>query len=292
MHFYEALFQTYGTGLKTAQVLLSTHDLDDRQSYLNVRNTINTLFEFDSLIPIVNENDSTAPDELRFGDNDTLAAKVASKIDADLLIILSNVDGLYDKNPATHSDAKLLEHVESVTRDIEDFAEDTLVETSIGGMKTKLEAAKIACSSGLPLVIANGNRPNIVRDVINGSAPMTVFGPAVNALSERKRWIAFGTSSKGQIVVDDGASRALLTNGKSLLAAGIQQSDGDFEAGDSVTVQDCRGKEIARGLINYSRTDVDRIKGRKSAEIRDVLGRADFDEVIHRDNLVILQDYA
>jgi len=292
MHFYEALFQTYGGGLKTAQVLLSTGDLDDRQSYLNVRNTINTLFEFDNVVPIVNENDSTAPDELRFGDNDTLAAKVASKIDADLLIILSNVDGLYDKNPASHDDAKLLEHVENVTTDIEDFAEDTKVATSIGGMKTKLEAAKIAGASGLPVVIANGNRPNIISEVINGTAPMTVFGASENALPERKRWIAFGTSSKGEIVVDDGASRALLTEGKSLLAAGIQKTVGTFESGDSVTIQDCRGKNIARGLINYSSGDVLRIKGHRSSEITKILGIKDFEEVIHRDNLVILQDYA
>lgn len=288
MHFYEALFQTYGDGLKTAQVLLSTGDLDNRQSYLNVRNTINTLFEFENLIPIVNENDSTAPDELRFGDNDTLAAKVASKIDADLLIILSNVDGLYDKNPATNSDAQLLEHVESVTADIEHFAEDTQVATSIGGMKTKLEAAKIACTSGLPLIIANGNRPNIIGEVIAGTAPMTVFGASDNGLPERKRWIAFGTSSKGEVVVDDGACRALLNNGTSLLAAGIQNTIGTFEAGDAVTIQNHRGKNIARGLINYSSVDVQKIKGHRSSEISEILGAKDFEEVIHRDNLVIL----
>ena len=138
MHVYEALFETYGDGLRTAQVLLSAYDLDNRQSYLNVRNTINTLFDFKNVVPIVNENDSTAPDELRFGDNDTLAAKVAAKIDADLLIILSNVDGLYDKDPSTDSGAKLIDHVEKVTQDIERFAEDTLAPTSIGGMKTKL----------------------------------------------------------------------------------------------------------------------------------------------------------
>ena len=196
MHFYEALFQTYGDGMKTAQVLLSTHDLNNRQSYLNVRNTINTLFKFDDLIPIVNENDSTAPDELRFGDNDTLAARVAAKIDADLLIILSNVDGLYNGNPATDENAELIEYVENVTSDIEHFAEDTMVATSIGGMKTKLQAAKIACASGLPMVIANGHNPTIISQVLDGSARMTVFGADSEALPHRKPGSHLGRTQK------------------------------------------------------------------------------------------------
>ncbi len=288
MHFYEALFQTYGGGMKTAQVLLSTHDLDDRQSYLNVRNTINTLFSFDDLVPVINENDSTAPDELRFGDNDTLAARVAAKIDADLLIILSNVDGLYDGNPATNPNAALIEHVGDVTSDIERFAEDTMVATSIGGMKTKLQAAKIACASGLPMVIANGHNPTIISEVLDGSARMTVFGAADQALAPRKRWIAFGAHPKGKIGIDDGASEALLGNGTSLLAAGIVSVEGRFEVGEAVSIHSADGRELARGLINYTSGDVERIKGLKSGKIEETLGRKDFDEVIHRDNLVVL----
>ncbi len=288
MHFYEALFQTYGDGLRTAQVLLSTHDLDNRQSYLNVRNTINTLFEFENVVPIVNENDSTAPDELRFGDNDTLAAKVASKIDADLLIILSNVDGLYDKDPLSHPEANLIRHIEAVTHEVEDFAEDTVTPTSIGGMKTKLEAAKIACAVGLPTVIANGHRANVISAVLDGEGAMTVFGASDSSMTHRTRWIAFGRAPKGSVRIDDGARAALVDKGSSLLAVGIVGVDGGFESGEAITIQDSSGRDIARGLSNYSSGEIDAIKGLKSQEIASKLGRKDFDEVIHRDNLVIL----
>jgi glutamate 5-kinase len=176
MHYYETLFQHYGDGLKTAQVLLSAGDLEDRKRYLNIRNTMQTLFEIGFVVPVVNENDTVAPDELRIGDNDTLAARVAAKIDADLLIILSDVDGLYDKNPARFQDAKLIEQVAAVSDDVESLAEDTITETTIGGMKTKLAAARIACSAGVRTVIANGRRENIVRDVLEGTAQCTSFG--------------------------------------------------------------------------------------------------------------------
>lgn len=288
MHFYEALFQTYGDGLRTAQVLLSAHDLDDRQSYLNVRNTINALFNFGSVVPIVNENDSTAPEELCFGDNDTLAARMASKIDADLLIILSNVDGLFDKDPRSHEDAVLIPHVDHVTDAIANLAEDTRTATSIGGMKTKIEAARIACASGLPMVIANGHRENVVHEVLEGRGPMTVFGASDTNISQRKRWIAFGRSPKGSLRIDQGARDALVERGTSLLAAGIVSMEGEFEVGEAVTIQDVSGRDLARGLSNYSRADLDAIKGLQSGEIESKLGRKDFDEVIHRDNLVIL----
>ncbi len=288
MHFYEALFQTYGDGLKTAQVLLSTYDLDNRVSYLNVRNTISTLFEFGNLIPIVNENDSTAPDELRFGDNDTLAARVASKIDADLLVILSNVDGLYKTNPANDADAELIELVPNVTAEIEGFAEDTSSATSIGGMKTKLDAAKIACASGLPLVIANGNHSNIIAEVLSGDARMTVFGANENGLAPRKRWIAFGRASKGSIHIDEGAREALVNRSTSLLPAGIVSVEGEFGSGDAVSILDGNGKEIARGLANYPSDQMAKICGLSTSEIAGVLGRKDYDSAIHRDNLVLM----
>ena len=288
MHIYEALFQTYCNGLTTAQVLLTASDLDDRKSYLNLRNTINAIFEFGNVVPILNENDSIAPDELRFGDNDTLAAKVASKIDADLLIILSNVDGLFEADPGKNPGAKLIGRVEKVTPKIEGLAADTLESTSIGGMYTKLEAAKIACATGVPMVIANGHRPKIVENVLRGEGPMTVFGAETGGLSHRKRWIAFGRTPKGTVLVDDGARDALLNRGTSLLAAGITGVEGDFEVGEAVDITDSGGRKVARGLTNYSRIDIQSIMGLKSGDILDRLGRKDYDEVIHRDNLVIL----
>ena len=288
MHYYEALFRAYGEGLKTAQVLLSASDLDNRHSYLNVRNTIKTLFDLEIVIPIVNENDSTAIEELKFGDNDTLAAKIAAKVDADLLIILSDVDGLYDKNPAKDKSAKLIEHVEKITPDIEALAGDTVVETSVGGMRTKLAAARITCAAGVPMVIANGRRPRIIADVLSGKARATLFGPAKQALSHRKRWIAFGRRTQGAVHVDDGARNALLNRGKSLLPAGVTRIEGSFGVGAAVRVLDSADTEIARGLVNFASDELMRILGRKSKEIQAILGHRDFDEVIHRDNLVIL----
>jgi glutamate 5-kinase len=288
MHFYEALFQTYGDGLQTAQILLSAKDLDDRRSYLNVRNTINALFDFSNVIPIVNENDSVTTEELRFGDNDTLSAKIASKIGADLLIILSNVDGLFETDPSVDPDAKLIAHVDQVTSDIESLATGTRSTTAIGGMHTKLMAAKIACTSGTPMVIANGNRPNAISSVLDGTIPMTAFGKSANALSHRKRWIAFGRSPRGYVQIDDGARDALLRNGKSLLPAGITEVGGDFEMGEAIVVRDSAGHNVARGLTNYASHEVARIKGRKSGDIASILGYKDFDVVIHRNNLVLL----
>ncbi|MDZ4859543.1 MAG: glutamate 5-kinase [Candidatus Hydrogenedentes bacterium] len=288
MHFYQVLFETYGDGLHTAQVLLTSSDLDDRHRYLNIRNTIHTLFSLGTVIPVVNENDSVATDELRFGDNDTLSARVAAKIDADMLIILSDVDGLYDRNPTRHKDAKHIPLVEKIDESIVALAEDTSIATSVGGMKTKLDAARIACASGLETVIANGHTPGIVRGVLDGTARCTRFGASANGLSHRKRWIAFGRAAKGAIEIDDGARKALVTQGRSLLAAGIKDVTGLFDMGAAVRIRDGSGKDIACGLVNYSSGELDRIKGCKSSEIQSILGRKDFDEVVHRDNLVLL----
>jgi glutamate 5-kinase len=288
MHYYETLFRHYGDGLNTAQVLLTAADLDNRQSYLNLRNTIHALFELKKVVPVVNENDSIATEEINFGDNDTLAAKISGKIDADLLIILSDVDGLFDANPAKHAGARLIERVEEVTAEIESLAGDTMVETSIGGMKTKLSAVKIACAAGLPVVIANGRRAHIVRDIMAGAGRGTLFCAHESALCHRKRWIAFGRKTAGAIEVDDGAGKALLSDGKSLLPAGVVGIAGDFGVGAAVRVMDSSGREIARGLVNYSSEDIARIKGVKSKDIKAILGRKDFDEVIHRNNLVVL----
>lgn len=290
MHYYEVLFETHGNGLKTAQVLLTAQDLTMRETYLNVRNTITSLFAFQNVIPIVNENDSTAPSEVRFGDNDTLAARIAAKIDASLLIILSDVDGLYDKNPQDYPSATLIEHVDHVTEDLEAMAGDTVRQVSTGGMRTKIQAAKIARKAGVTTALANGRRPNIIHDILAGTAVCTVFSPARESISHRKRWIAFGRTSSGILRVDDGARRALVEQGRSLLAAGVVEVCGCFDYGAVVTISDSRGKDIARGVVNYSSDDLMRIKGHRSTEIEQILGTKVNDEVIHRDNLVILSE--
>lgn len=288
MHYYETLFQTWGEGLRTAQVLLSWADLANRRSYLNVRNTLQTLFAMQRIIPVVNENDSTAVDELRFGDNDTLAAKIAAKLSADLLVILTDVDGLYDKNPREHPDAALLREVAAVTPELEAQAGGAGTVASTGGMQTKLAAVKIASAAGVPVILANGHTPEILHGVLEGSAPRTLFLPSVSVLSHRKRWIAFGQSVQGTLRVDDGARRALAEEGRSLLPAGVASVEGDFDVGAAVRIVDAAGAELARALTNYSSADIRRIQGRRTSEIAEILGRKDYDEVVHRDNLVLL----
>ncbi len=288
MHYYEVLFRTYGNGLTTAQVLLTQSDLDARQNYLNIRNTLATLFNMGNVIPIVNENDSTATEELRFGDNDTLAAKIAAKINANLLIILTDVDGLYDKNPLHEAEAKLIADVREITPEIEMAAGDAGSITSTGGMRTKVEAARIATAAGVDCVIASGHQEQAIHRILSGEACCTRFFPSKSAMSHRKRWIAFGRTTTGALHVDDGARKALVNKGTSLLPAGIVRVEGVFEAGAAVRVVDTGGRVIARGLTNYGSDAVDAIKGRQSAEIATVLGRKDFDEVIHRDNMALL----
>ena len=288
MHYYETLVGTHSPGLTTAQVLLTQADLDERRNYLNARNTLVTLFEMKNVIPVINENDSTATEELRFGDNDTLAAKIAAKINADLLIILTDVDGLYDRNPDRDKSARLITEVAEITHDMEAVAGGAGSIASTGGMRTKLSAARIATAAGVRCVIANGFREGIIHGVLDGDAPCTQFLPAHAALSHRKRWIAFGRSVRGMIRVDDGARAALLDRGKSLLPAGVTAVEGQFESGAAVRIVDSAGEVIARGLVNYGSDDMRRIMRHKSAEIAALLGHKDFDEVVHRDNLVVL----
>lgn len=287
VHYYETLFQTYGDGLHAAQVLITVGDLDDRQRYLNIRNTIKALFDMKIVVPVVNENDSVATEELRVGDNDTLAARVAAGIDADLLVILSDVDGLYDKNPAVFEDAKLLDRVEKIDESVEALAEDTRTQTTIGGMKTKLAAARIACAAGIPTILANGHGDNVLDRAVSADGPCTYFAPSPEALSHRKRWIAFGRQLRGSIHIDDGALRALAEQGRSLLAAGIARVEGDFPLGAAVRICGSSGAEIACGLTNYASDDLRKIAGHKSSDIETILGKKVFDEVIHRDNLVL-----
>ncbi len=288
MHYYETLFRSYGDGLHAAQVLLTLSDLNDRRTYLNARNTLQALLGMKCIIPIINENDSTAIEELRFGDNDTLAARIAVKNNANLLIILSDVDGLYDKNPREHEDAALVPEVDDITDTLAASAGGAGTITGTGGMITKIEAARICMAAGVHVVLANGHHKNIIRDTLVGVAPGTVFVPSETAISHRKRWIAFGRAPHGVLYVDAGAVTAIQTHGKSLLPAGVARVEGEFGVGDAVAIRTPEGKDIARALVNYASDDIQKIMGHRSAEIESILGRKDFDEVVHRNNLVIL----
>jgi len=288
MHYYEVLTQTFNPDLTTAQILLTQSDLDDRRRYLNIRNTLTSLFVLRRVIPIINENDTAATEELRFGDNDTLAAKIAAKIDADTLVILTDVDGLHDGNPATCKDARLIETVERITPELLACAGGAGSVASTGGMRTKLEAAKIATAAGVTCIIANGTRENILHGVLTGTVPATRFLPSKSALSQRKRWIAFGRSARGALHVDEGAREALLVRGRSLLPAGVTAVEGNFDAGAAVRILDPSGALIAHGLANYGSGDIRQIMHHKSGDIAEILGHKDFDEVVHRDNLVLL----
>lgn len=287
IHYYETLFATYGEGMHAAQVLLTLADLDNRDTYLNVRNTLQTLFEMKNIVPIINENDSTAHEELRFGDNDTLSARIAAKLDADMLIILTDVDGLFDKDPKEPG-AKLIPQVAQITPELEEMAGDAGSIAGTGGMKTKLAAAKIAAASGVKVILANGHLKGVLHGVLDGSAPCTRFAVPPVTLSHRKRWIAFGRAAQGALTIDAGAENALLNKGKSLLAAGITGVEGHFGFGDAVTIRNSNKQDIARGLVNYGHEEINKIKGAKTSAIAEILGQKNYDEVVHRDNLVVL----
>ncbi|MCP4649428.1 MAG: glutamate 5-kinase [PVC group bacterium] len=280
MHDYEKLFRK--NKILTAQVLLTPDDLHNRQRYLNARNTILTLLE-KGVVPIVNENDTVATDEIRFGDNDKLSSLVATLIDAQLLIILSDVDGVYDKQ------GKVVEEVREIDSFVTGLAQDTKRQTSVGGMVTKIEAAKIATNAGIVMVVANGLTKDILLKIQDGYKYGTWFMPQTNKVTGKKRWIAFSCRGCGKILVDAGAKEALIKRGKSLLASGIVGVEGKFAPGDLVFISDKNGQEFARGLINYSNEEVAKIKGVKTATIKTVLGYKLYDEVIHRNNLVICQ---
>ncbi len=285
MRLYDELFDRHG--LHVAQILVTASDLADRHRYLNLRNTLQSLLQLGNVVPVINENDSIAVEEIQFGDNDTLAAMIASKMAADMLVLLTDVDGLYTSAPKGNKRAsKLVVVLPRITPAIEKMAAETQSERSVGGMTAKLEAAKIATRSGVRVVIANGRRENVIEDVLAKQAIATFISPRPKSVSSRKRWIAFGMKSRGKIVIDAGAVAALKTHGKSLLPSGILSVEGTFKLGDPVTVVSEQGEDVAQGLANYSADDVKRIMGMRTSEIESVLGRKDYDEVIHRDNLV------
>ena len=276
---------------QVGQVLLTRSGLDDRERFLNARHTLQELLRLGA-IPVVNENDTVATDEIRFGDNDSLSATIVNLIGADLLVILTDVDGLYAAPPqAGQPRPELLDVVEKITPEIEAGAQGATSGVGRGGMTSKLEAARMAARSGAATVICNGHTPGALARVAAGESVGTLFLPG-ERMSSRKHWLAFTTRTRGALTLDAGAARALLTQGRSLLAAGITRVEGRFGVGDPVVCIDSSGQEIARGLAAYGASEVERIKGLAAKEIDRVLGYSNGAEVIHRDDLVVLDSVA
>ncbi|MEE4253863.1 MAG: glutamate 5-kinase [Desulfuromusa sp.] len=281
---YKETFQRLNHNV--AQVLLTRDDLSNRRRYLNARNTVMTLLEY-GVTPIVNENDTVVVDEIRFGDNDNLSALVTNLVEADMLIILSDVDGFYDQDPTGNPQAELIPVVERVTAAIEALGGESSGNLGTGGMTTKLKAAKRAALSGVGTLIVNGRSPNILTRIFAGEEVGTYFLPAQSKLTAKKHWIAFSKKPKGKLIVDEGGQAAVIERGKSLLPSGICGVDGGFERGDAVRLCTREGKEFARGVISYSLAEVLQIMGKQCVEIEKVLGYKYRDEVVCRDNLVL-----
>ena len=285
MHMYEKLFGEYGQTV--AQVLLTRENSVKHKQYMNSRNALLTLLKM-GVIPVINENDAIAVDELKIGDNDTLSATVATLVDADVLIILSDIEGVYTANPQSDPAATLILEIKDITPEIEALAGGAGSKLGTGGMFTKIQAAKIAVNSGVTMVIASGNRDGIVRDVLNGRELGTVFPAKEYHLKVRKSWLAFGTRIDGGILVDEGCERAMLEDGSSLLAAGIVAVEGTFDKGNTVRVLSRQGREIARGSVNYNAEELQKIIGKSTKDFLEILGTKYYDEVIHRDNMVLM----
>lgn len=286
MATYEEAFAPYG--IKVAQVLITQEDIRDRVRYLNARNTLFTLLSLE-VLPIVNENDTVAVEEIKFGDNDILSALVASLVDADLLVMLTDQEGLYTRDPRTEPEARLVPVVSSPFPADAFWAGPTRTAVGIGGMASKVEAARVATASHVPAIVANGFTADILVRLLTGESLGTLFLPRAVRMGGRKRWLAFAARPQGGVRVDAGAKRALVHQGRSLLPSGVQGTVKQFRVGDVVSVLGAEGEEFARGLVNYSAEEVERIKGRRSTEIEGVLGYKHSDEVIHRDNLVLLE---
>ncbi len=283
MHMYEKLFSEYG--VVVAQILLTREDIMDRKRFLNARNAINALLQMEA-IPIINENDTIAVDEIKFGDNDNLSALVASLVDAELLIMLSDIDGLYTGDPTTDKDATLIPVVSDIDSELEKHAGGCSSLLGTGGMATKLQAARIAINSGFPMVIAHGRDRKVINRILGGEQLGTLFLPKEYKLHSKKRWIAFGSNVQGKIFIDEGAQKALIEKGKSLLPTGILGVEGEFDVGNTVGVF-CNDREVGRGIVNYPSREILKIKGKKTKDIEKLLGHKDFDEVIHRNNFVL-----
>lgn len=284
LQIYEKLFSEYG--LVVGQILLTRSDLVSRRRYINACNTVITLLKL-GVIPIINENDSVSIEEIKFGDNDRLSALVAGLSDSNLLVVLTDVDGLYNTNPSKNPDAKLIPFVDKIDQKIKDGAESSNDDLATGGMITKLQAAEIATMSGIPMYITNGSDPDVLSRIINGEHVGTYFNPQEHYLNRRKRWIAYGQIVKGKVSIDSGACDALSREGKSLLPVGVMAVEGSFSSGDLVAVVDLEGNELGRGLSNFSSEELALIQKKSSVEIAGIIDRPCSEEVIHRNNLVI-----
>jgi glutamate 5-kinase len=284
MRVYSNAFGKHG--IYVAQILLTMSDLTDRKRFLNVRNTLSTLTEW-GVIAVINENDSVAVDEIKFGDNDHLAAMIANITGADLLINLTSTEGLYDKNPALSKNAKVISLVREITEEIEAAATADTTSVGMGGMKSKVMAARKVTAFGIPYIIAPGKEKGILHAVIAGKDKGTLFLPMSEHLTSRKCWIAFTLRSRGKLIIDEGARTAIVEHGKSLLPSGIIGVEGSFDVGDPVTCVDQNGVSLAKGLVNYGSQEIQKIMGLKSSKIEQVLGHKDYDEVIHRDNMAV-----
>lgn len=281
---YEKAFGRHGR--KVAQILLTAEDMTHRKRYLNARNTLNTLLAW-GVVPVINENDTVMVEEIQFGDNDNLAAVIALLMDAHALINLSDIDGLFDKDPRTQADARLIPEVASIGKAIESVAVGIPGALGTGGMSSKIRAARKTTAAGIPMVIASGRRRDILLRLFAGQRQGTLFVPRSHRLPSRKCWIAFSLKPKGTLRLDQGAERALIQNGKSLLPSGILAVEGEFGVGDPVQFVGTGGETLGNGLVNYSAGDIRKIKGLKTGRIAAVLGEKPFDEVVHRDNLVL-----
>jgi len=270
-------------GYIAGQILLTQEDFDDRRRFLNIRYTLNTLLKYKA-VPVINENDSISTDEIKWGDNDHLSYLVADLASSDLLLVLTDVDGLYDDK------GQVIGHVDRISDDIRAFCRGKGCDVSSGGMLTKLEAAKNTTKAGIPCVIAKGRKKDIILDVAGGKGCGTFFEASTARIRARKRWIAYSMKPKGSVIVDEGAAKAIVSGKKSLLPSGIARVMGKFSDGDVVDVETEAREVIARGLSNYTSEEISRIKGLKSDRIEKELGYKDYDEVIHRDNLVMIEE--
>ncbi|WP_303840209.1 glutamate 5-kinase [Selenomonas ruminantium] len=285
MHIYEKLFAEYGQVM--GQVLLTKENSVQHHQYLHSRNSLLAQLSMGA-IPVINENDAVAVDEIKIGDNDNLSAMVATLVDADALIILSDIEGLYTANPATHPEAELIAEIPEITPEVEAIAGGAGSKLGTGGMMTKIQAAQIAMSAGVTMVIASGSRENVLRDILSGENIGTVFPARESHLRVRKSWLAFGKRLAGEIVVDAGCSRAMREQGASILPAGVVACDGDFAAGSTVRVLTEAQQEIARGIVNFGAEDLQKILGRQTEDIGKLLSGDMPTEVIHRDNMVLM----
>ena len=287
MRVWESSFERHGQ--KVAQILLTRDDLTHRRRYLNARNTIFSLLGWD-ILPIINENDTVVVDEIKFGDNDNLSAMVTNLTESHLLVNLTDINGLYDKDPRTNEDARLIGVVDEVSREIMQHASSIPGFLGTGGMASKIRAAEKVAHGGVPTIIANGLRPGVLGRIFDGAEEGTLFLPRDIPLCSRKHWIAFTKAPKGELVIDEGAQTAILGNGKSLLPSGILDVKGRFSLGDKVVLVDGGGRELAVGMVNYHSGDIRKIMGLRSSEIEAALGFKHDDEVIHRDNLVVTSE--